>query len=151
MLRELLKKEISSSKPVEITKEELESINEEVSQTAAWCSINPIPDTCLKLYKSLEKAFKGLARGRFIKSHGQYASESLDSRLFRTADDILIKYYKILFSGLATTDLEVPVLIRRSVEIRGKIRSKGVVTYLHLLEALLMEKLGLLEILVPLE
>jgi len=150
MLRDLLRKEISSSKPAELTKDELESINEEVSQTIAWCSTNPIPDTCLGLYKSLEKVFKGLARGRFIKSLGQYTAESLDSRLFRTTDDILTEYYKILISGLATTDLEVPVVINRSVEIRGRVRSKGVVTYLHMLEALLLEKLGILEILVPL-
>ena len=150
MLRDLLRKEIGSSKPVDLTKDELESITEEVSQTIAWCSNNPIPDTCLNLYKALEKAFKGLARDRFIKSIGQYSEESLESKLFKTADDLLIKYYRILMSGLATPELEVPVVINKSVEIKGKIRGRGIVTYLHLLEAILMKNLGFVDILVPL-
>ena len=149
MLRELLRREMGSLKSTDLTKDELESIAEEVSQTVAWCSTNPVPKACLELHKALEKAFKGLARARFIKFLSEQSEKSLDSKLFKTADSLLIRYYKFLMSGLTTSDFEVPVLLNKDMVVKGKVRSRGVIVFLKLLEALLMEALDLAEILVP--
>jgi len=149
MLRDLLRKELSSSEPVKIAKDELELMTEEISQAVAWCSVNPLPESCMNLYRTLEELFKGLARSRFIKSLTKQSPQSLDHRFFRTVDDLLVRYYRILVSGLTTPELEVPVIISKGLEVRGRVRDRGVVIYLHLLEALLLENLGIVEILVP--
>lgn len=147
MLRELLRKEISSLEPADLNKEVVEKIQREVYDNLNWCSNNFEQELCEKYNELLDKAITSLAKVRILKSiESLPTEESIDRGVITLLDNLLIKYLDASLKGFIDHDGKVPVLIERTIEIKGKIYNKGSVIFMDILEALLLDSLKYLKI-----
>ncbi len=147
MLRELLRKEISSLEPADLNKEVVEKIQREVYDTLNWCSNTFEHELCKKYSKLLDKAITSLAKVRIMKSIELMPTEgSVDREVITLLDKLMVKYLDISLKGFVDHDNKVPVLIERTIEIKGKVYSKGSVIFMDLYEALLLDSLRYLKI-----
>ena len=150
MLKDLIRKEISSPDLVDIRKDLVDSVNKEVSDLISWCANSPVLEACNDLERLLMKAFRSLGRVRLIKYLERGGNkDNVDAQILETIEKIVENYYHIVLSGLATPELEVPVVVKKPLDIKGRIVDKGEALYLNVIQAVLLELGGYVDILRP--
>ncbi len=150
MLREVIRKEITSVKLNELTYEDVDRISTELTETAKWCSVTPTPETCHTLGKVIEAALNSLSDVRLMKSTFTAPKDgSIDAKALSLAKNLVVRYYTLALSGLMTHDGKVPVKFNESVRLGRSVFERNSLTYVEALKAILLEELGVAETLLP--
>ncbi len=148
MLRELIRRELSAARLEPIKKEELEAVSTEITETLRWCSSSPRPELCDEYSKIISKSINAISQTRLMKASFTELNEELEESSFlRSIKDLTSIYYFLFFSGLVTHDMKVAVKLKKPLILEGRLRDKGIVTYLDVREALFLAAMNYVELL----
>ncbi len=148
MIREYLRNEISSLKPAKISKEVLESLYREIQNILDWCLSNLMLDVCTHYIGLLDDLASKLARVRLAKSvDSPIPKNSIDEEIINLSISIVERYFKLVLKGFVDSEGYVAVIVKSNdLVIDGKRLSRGAFTTLRINKALLLEKLGYIDI-----
>lgn len=148
MIREYLKNEISSLKPAKIPREVLESLYKEIQHVLDWCLSNLILDVCTYYVELLDDLASKLAKVRLAKSvDSSIPEDSIDKEVVDLSVGIVERYFKLTLRGFVDSEGHVTVVVKNNdLVVDGKRLSKGALTTLKANKALLLEKLGYVDI-----
>ncbi|MCD6324028.1 MAG: hypothetical protein J7L55_02845 [Desulfurococcales archaeon] len=150
MLRDLIRKELSSATLDALSHEEVEEVSAEISDTMRWCGATPKPEICTRLEAILRTVVKSLSDARLMKqSFSAIPDKSVDSKLLSVIKNLARKYYALALSGIMTHDGKVPIKFKQAIQIGMHTFEPHSLTYIGILDALLLEELGVAEVLIP--
>jgi len=148
MIREYLKNEISNLKPAKISREVLENLYREIQHVLDWCLSNLMLEVCSHYIELLDDLASKLAKVRLAKSVDfTIPEDSIDKEVINLSLGIVERYFKLTLKGFVDSEGYVAVVVKSSdLVVDGKHFSKGALTTLKIHKALLLEKLGYIDI-----
>ncbi|MEM0105141.1 MAG: hypothetical protein QXX81_01185 [Zestosphaera sp.] len=151
MLKDILKNELSDSKPARLGRDLVDSALREVSSLIDWCLSNSLIEACVREFEMVNNVAEKLANVRLGKAlEADPASldpASVDSELLGKVLTIVRKYERLVLTGLVNSEGYVPVVVTSDgLRLNNHHYSKGAVTTLKCSLALLMEAAGLVKV-----
>lgn len=146
-LQRILTNELLNTKLIEISRDEVSELHKYVSSFRSWCPDVNI-EACSEFIKLLDEVSVLVSRLRLFKLalYEEIPKASVDSNFLSTILDIVKQYYKLLIHGLVDGNGNVYVKVLRDVCLGGITHSKGVMTYMPVMEALLLSRLGFVKV-----
>ncbi len=148
MLRDLIIKELSSKECVRIGRDEIEAAINEVTETIDWCSSKLERELCLTYAELIRDLINGLSIVRLRKSLiSGVKHESLDSDILSRLHKLLKRFYELLLGGFVSNDGRTAVVTIKSIPSRERLIPAGSLVLIPVVEAVILESLGLVSIL----
>lgn len=149
-LRNLIKEVLTSTSLVELTQEKIEGVVKDIADTLAWCFYRYDLNACTKFMGIVSEFIENFTRVRIRKyvalSRDELAKvRAIDKDILSYVKHVVKLYYTLLALGLIEDD-KVPVRIKREFTLNSRKYSRGAVTLVNTVEALLLSKLGIAEL-----
>jgi len=149
LLKELIKKELTSKDLVEVSNEELEAITKFINENFWWCLSRLELESCKTFERVVNEVIELLAKVRiqkYVEQDFKISPKSFDSHVLKKFVDAIIKFYRLSFKGQVDSDGTVQVKIKGNFRIGNRDYIENTITSLNIIEALALEILGLVEI-----
>ncbi len=148
VIHKILTNELLSKELLPLNVEEVSEISKYVTNMLAWCS-NFNPSICTEFVNSLEKFIESLTKLRFTKYllYGGKQGDSIDVPIMNELTSIINDYYRSMAYGLVDNNGNVMVRVLKSFEYNEILYSRASVTSVPLKDALLLSRIGYVELL----
>jgi len=148
VLYKVLSNELLSKDLTVLTNEEVVEISRYVNNILTWC-LNFEVVVCEEFTKVLDRFINALTmlRGMKYLVYDGELKDSVDSTLLRDLVDVARDYYKVLMYGLVDSSGNVVVRVLKDLEYGGVRYCRKSITSIPLSDALLLSRLGYVEVL----
>jgi phosphotransacetylase len=150
-LRDLIRREVSSVVPAEINYEVVEETSNDVAETISFCLSKFELSTCQDYINLVHTFVKNLGKVRVSKflDIEKTQAESTDNNFLGSIAEIITKYYEILLLGFVGHDKRVAVEIKQAFKLNNRHYLRGGMAFIPILEAILLDSVGIVKILNP--
>lgn len=148
VLYKVLSNELLSKDLTVLTNEEVVEISRYVNNILTWC-LNFEVVVCEEFTKVLDRFINALTMLRSMKYlvYDGELKDSVDSTLLRDLVDVARDYYKVLMYGLVDSSGNVVVRVLKDLEYGSVRYCRKSITSIPLRDALLLSRLGYVEVL----
>ena len=149
-LREVIRSEVLSDEPTEIRLEELDVLVKEIIDNYWWCLSHLDLNACRTYDNIIKNLIDSLGKVRLykyllFKEKRKY--KAFDSKHINTFLSLVSKIYELYLKGYVDTEDSVLVYVKSNFKLNDTKLNEGSITSLDIFKALLLEILGVVEVL----
>lgn len=147
VIYKILTDELLSKELLPLSREGVVEVSRYVTNMLAWC-LNFNASVCSAFINSLEGFIESLTKLRLMKylTYGGGQVESIDTSLMDELISIITDYYRSMIYGLVDSNGNVVVKVVKDFEYGGVKYGKGSLTSIPLKDALLLSRIGYVEL-----
>ncbi len=149
-VREIIKNEVLSEKPIDIGLDDLESITKDIIENYWWCLSQLDVDACKVLDKIVKEFIDALSKVRtykYLLLNSKNRVKAFDTKPILELFGLIDKLYNLYLKGYVDSENTVLVLAKEDVVISDIRLSKGAIIPIPILFALMLRLMGVVEIL----